>query len=991
MEDSADMQAPRRAKPGPTGGETPQPDFGRMYMDDQQQTWGYGPGVTSSPAAAVSEPFRAGRYVILQHVGHGAMGNVYAAYDPDLDRKVAVKVLRDSTRGRPLPASLDREARAMAKLTHPHVVTVFDVGHCERGVFVAMEYVEGQTLRNWLKQQERSWREILAAFVQAGQGLAAAHAAGVIHHDFKPDNVLVSVGGLVKVADFGLARVAAGTAAAVSGELGDSAVSRASQSAGMASGSATPTQASERGPVGTLAYMAPERHLLCPADARSDQFSFCVALHEALFHERPFAGTDVTTLRQAVLSGAPAEPPRGSPVPARVAAVLRRGLSRVPEDRFADMDALVAALAEPVPRRRPWTLSAGLLLGATGAMIAATRTEDRCAAAGVREDAAWTSTVASLQRRFTGPEVVEELGSLVEIEAQWLARKRGNCAAGEQLAGDLRLARDACLDQRMAHMLAAVSQADAAASAEDAAYQLAQVARHDECDDPAALTEMTPPTPGQADQVRAGRAALAEVAALEVAGAYTAALRALEPLQRSAAALAYPPLVAEATYQRARLEFYRGAAKPARESLELAIDLAEAHRHDRLAADAWGFWVETAALSPEVTEASVQSAVRRANAAQTRLERPGQRDLAVVFGDDAILAPPRTGADPQRVHPLLMQGLVHLRRTDFVGAEQAFLAALDEPGLHPLTRAKLLHNRATAIQHRVGEAEATRAWDEAVAAFRTATWSGHPSHARALIHRGQFLQWKTQFAAARIDFLAGAEVLASDPQSHGTDLRTAHAGVAIAELMDFHVVDAAAAIHAAMAAGDGLPADMLLASVGFEAHLLAGDAALARDAATREVELRREAVAQAGAAALAEDVFALGHVEGHLAEALTALGDDAAARIWLTTAAQHLEQGGMGQAEPVAYARRTLGLLELRAGHEVAAEAAFTQALALWQAEPCDCRDEAEARLGLAELYRRRADARADGLQRAADEYFQARGPEALAHRDRVRATFARR
>lgn len=962
-----------------------------MYMDDQQHTWGYGPTVAPTPASAASEPFRAGRYVILQHVGHGAMGNVYAAYDPDLDRKVAVKVLRDSTRGRPLPASLDREARAMAKLAHPHVVTVFDVGHCERGVFVAMEYVEGQTLRTWLKQQDRGWREILAVFVQAGQGLAAAHAAGVIHHDFKPDNVLVSAAGSVKVADFGLARVAAGTAAAVSGELGDSTVSRSSQSAGLASGSATPTQASERGPVGTLAYMAPERHLLCPADARSDQFSFCVALHEALFRERPFAGTDVTTLRQAVLSGAPAEPPRGSPVPPRVAAVLRRGLARLPEDRFADMDSLVAALAEPTPRRRHWTLSAGLLLGAAGAMMAATRAEDRCAAAGVREDEVWAGAVARLEQRFTVPALTQELGALAEIEAQWLTRKRGNCAAGEQLPADLRLARDACLDQRMAQMLAAVSQADAAAIAEDAAYQLAQVARHDDCDDPSALSEMTPPTPGQAVEVQAGRAALAKVAALEVAGAYTAALAALEPLQRTAAALAYPPLVAEATYQRARLEHYRGASKQARESLELAIDLAEAHRHDRLAADAWGFWVETAALSPEVPEASVQSALRRANAAQARLQRPGQRDLAAVLGEDAIMTAPRAEADPQRVHPLLMQGLVHLRRTEFPAAEQAFLAALDEPGLHPLTRAKLLHNRATAIQHQVGEAEATRAWDEAVAAFRTATWWGHPSHARALIHRGQFLQWKAQFASARLDFLAGAAVLAGDPQSHGAALRSAHAGVAIAELMDFHVVDAAAAIHAAMAAGDGLPADMLLASIGFEAHLLAGDAALARDAATREVELRREALTLGDAAARAEDVFALGHVEGHLAEALTALGDDAAARGWLTTALQHLEQGGMGQAEPAAYARRTLGLLELRAGHEAEAEAAFTQALALWQAEPCGCRDEAEAQLGLAALYERRGDPRAGGLQLAADEYFQARGPEALAHRDRVRATFARR
>jgi serine/threonine protein kinase len=196
----------------------PAGDFGRMYLDDGQQAWGYED--SPSQTTPVAEPFRAGRYVILQHVGHGAMGNVYAAYDPDLDRKVAVKVLRDG--GRPLPASLAREAKAMAKLAHPHVVAVHDVGTCDRGVFVAMEFVEGVTLRTWLKGQARSWREILAVFRRAGEGLAAAHAGGVVHHDFKPDNVLIGEdGAVVKVVDFGLARVAASTMSAVSGELSD--------------------------------------------------------------------------------------------------------------------------------------------------------------------------------------------------------------------------------------------------------------------------------------------------------------------------------------------------------------------------------------------------------------------------------------------------------------------------------------------------------------------------------------------------------------------------------------------------------------------------------------------------------------------------------------------------------------------------------------------------------------------------------------------------
>ena len=171
------------------------------------------------------------------------------------------------------------------------------------------------------------------------------------------------------------------------------------------------------------------------------------------------------------------------------------------------------------------------------------------------------------------------------------------------------------------------------------------------------------------------------------------------------------------------------------------------------------------------------------------------------------------------------------------------------------------------------------------------------------------------------------------------------------------------------------------------AVVLAGQAGPARDAAAREVELRREALSLRHEAA---EVFALGHVEGHLAEALAAVGDDAAARGQLATALEHLAEAGMDEAEPAAYPRRTLGLLELRAGHEAEAEAALTRALELWQAEPCDCRDAAEAQLGLAALYRRRADPRADDLQAAADQYFLPLGPEALAHRDRVLATLAR-
>ena len=980
MEVSADM--PGRKRSDSSSADDSAPDFGRMYLDERQLTWGYGPVATLGPETA-SEPFRAGRYVILHHVGHGAMGNVYAAYDPDLDRKVAVKVLRDSTRGRPLPASLDREAKAMAKLTHPHVVGVFDVGSCERGVFVAMEFVEGVTLRTWLKGQVRSWREVLAAFVQAGQGLAAAHAAGVVHHDFKPDNVLVSAQGVVKVADFGLARVAAGTAATVSGELGEPAVTRSVGGAGVTPGgsnAATPTQPTERGPVGTLAYMAPERHLLRPADARSDQFSFCVALYEALYQARPFVGADLPALRHAVLHAAPAEPPRGSPVPARVAAVLRRGLARAPEERFPTMAALLAALAEPPPRRRHWWLSAGLLVGAAGAMLAATRGEDRCAAATTADDASWRTLSAALHARLTGTPLAAELAALDELQATWAARKRGNCEAGPRLAADLRLARDACLDQRMAQLRAAASQAESAATVDEAAYLLAQISRTDVCDDPVALTAVTPPAPEQAAAVQGERKALAEVAALEVAGAYSAALAALAPVQRAAEALAYPPLLAEVLYQRARLEHYRGASDRARQSLAAAIDHAEAHHHDRLAADAWGFLVEIAALSRAVDPGVAESWLRRARAAQARLRRDGDRGLAEFF-DSHGWTPWRTpaGRDPQQVHPSLMQGLVHLRHGDAPAAARDFQAALAEPALHPLTRAKLLLNRAVAVQESVTEEEATRAWDEAVAAFRAATWSDHPAHAEARVRRGEFLLWKNNFAAARSDFAAGAAALAADVPSHAAALRTAHTGVAIGELMAFRVESATAAVRAAAAEGGALPPNALLASAAFEAHLLAGEPEPARAAAAREVEIFR----------LDGDELELARAETHLGEALAALGDAGSADAQLVAALERFASAGAGASEDTAYAHKARGLIALRAGDELAAEAALTRALALWQAEPCGCRDAAEAELGLAALYARRGDPRAPGLRAAADDFFLPLGAEALAYRDRVVASLA--
>src|SRR3954468_8020130 len=218
-------------------------------------------GDTEPPEPSLPTGTAIGRYTVLERIGAGGMGVVYAVLDPELDRKVAVKLLRagegSASRRAELEYRLVGEARAMAQLAHPNVVTVFEIGRFGDQLFLAMEFVEGHTLRDWLAEKPRSWREIVEVFAAAGEGLATVHAAGLVHRDFKPTNVLVGRDGRPRVTDFGLVQ---------------------DGSPGTARGAIA----------GTPYYMSPEQFRGEPADARSDQFSFCVALFAALHGVRPF-------------------------------------------------------------------------------------------------------------------------------------------------------------------------------------------------------------------------------------------------------------------------------------------------------------------------------------------------------------------------------------------------------------------------------------------------------------------------------------------------------------------------------------------------------------------------------------------------------------------------------------------------------------------------------------------------------------------------------
>ena len=279
---------------------------------------------------------RIGRYDVTAMLGRGAMGVVYAARDPALDRAVAIKVLRTELASPSRGAErLGREARALARLSHPNVVAVHDVGEDRGRVFVAMELVRGCTLRDWQRTGPRSWEEILEVLLQAGRGLAAAHAAGILHRDFKPENVLVGDDGRVRVGDFGLARLVEAEAAPASAGGG-----RPTNESGVVPSerSLTATGAA----VGTPAYMAPEQRRGEQTGPACDQFSFAVTLYESLWGVRPYGDVDVGRLRPELTH--PARSPAASPVPAWIFPILETALDLDPRRRHPSMQELLDRL-----------------------------------------------------------------------------------------------------------------------------------------------------------------------------------------------------------------------------------------------------------------------------------------------------------------------------------------------------------------------------------------------------------------------------------------------------------------------------------------------------------------------------------------------------------------------------------------------------------------------------------------------------------------------
>nr|HEX4317944.1 serine/threonine-protein kinase [Kofleriaceae bacterium] len=545
-----------------------------------------------------------GRYVVLDTLGAGGMGVVYTAFDPELDRKVAVKLLQATPGGSTSGGQtwLLREAQAMARLAHPNVVAVYDVGAMPGDrVFIAMELVDGISLRAWLKQRapRRAWREVVAVMRAAGAGLAAAHAAGLVHRDFKPDNVLVGGDGRARVMDFGLARLR-GT------DPGESAA-RDSQ---VELRSPLSEPLTEAGAVmGTPGYMAPEIYRNEPADARTDQFAFGVALYEALYGTRPFE-------RGAIVDGravAP-RPPPSSKVPAWVGRVVARAIALDPAQRFASMDDLLAELArDPTAARQRVAIGAAIAVAVAAGAIAvvgaiggsgpaAEPPSALCTGASAQLAGAWDpgarAALEAAFRRLDKPFAADAIGgveaALDAYAARWVAMQTDACRATRVFgfqSEDVLTARATCLDSRRVEL---ATLAKLFAGADEALVRTAVTAARklsplDDCDDLAALLapDPLPKDPAARATVVELQRQLAQARALKTASHPQDSLAIATAIAAPAAASGHLPTVAEQHLLAGEMTWVVHDSAHGEPELFAAAWAADAGKADEIKVEAW--------------------------------------------------------------------------------------------------------------------------------------------------------------------------------------------------------------------------------------------------------------------------------------------------------------------------------------------------------------------------------------------------------------------
>ncbi len=663
-------------------------------------------------------PVKIGRYTILDRLGEGGMGVVYTAFDDKLERKIAIKVMRsDNTEGSNGRIRLIREAQAMARLAHPNIVTVHEVGEVDDQIFVAMEYIRGQSLDQW-QQEPHPWREVVEVFRQAGRGLAAAHDAGIIHRDFKPHNVLLGEDGTAKVLDFGLAR------SMTQGQLTE----------GQGSGEDTAPESTALAPtggkelslldqrltrtgalMGTPAYMAPEQHEGRPANAHSDQFSFCVALYEGLYGELPFEATSLPTLIASVLEGRIKDPPSSAKVPSWLRKVLLRGLAVDPERRFASVSELLTELGrDPVARRRRWLATAAFagIIGGAGFGVASLGAAQPAVCTGGAEEISqvWGDEQrAAVERaiKATGlayaDETWEKIAPQLDAYAQEWAEMRGEACESHQSGKhsdrifDLRTT---CLDQRYTEFgalieILATADGNVVDNTVDAVHGLSRIST---CRDLDSLTQAIPPPedPDTAKAVNEARRGLARAQVMENAGRFGEGLELLDTIAASADSLGYEPLLAELAVRRGSLYMEIGESKLAEENLSTGLKSAISTHNDSVALESLTKRIFLRAFHASQAHEAIADvwlgealAIRSAagsretgllhNNAGAAYDEIGDMDLALKHYQDALeeYRHSEYQPDPKSGVVLSNVGVTHLKLGDYRNAAESFRRAID--------------------------------------------------------------------------------------------------------------------------------------------------------------------------------------------------------------------------------------------------------------------------------------------------------------------------
>jgi len=862
---------------------------------DPDATTDWGNGTQGEVVAAG----HVGRYRIDDLLGRGAKGVVFGAHDPELDRRVAIKVLQQGDPAQ--QARLVREAQAMARLRHANVVTVYDVGELDGRVFVAMELVGGTTLRAWLAASPRPWRTIVAMFVAAARGLAAVHAAGLVHLDFKPDNVLVGDDGVARVADFGLALSAdaPGVAARPSGAL----ITVAGRIAG------------------TPAYMAPEQHEGRDAGVAADQFAFGAALWEALCGSRPFAGDTMDALAEAKRARRLVAPARRPP--RWTLAIARRALAPAPADRFPSMNAIIDALERGL-RRRTWTITGAVAAGVIAATAAITFEASagdpqlscrgaRAAVAAVWNDAARArldGAFAASARPHAAATRDRVRASLDRYAAGLGDARVAACEAthvrGEQSAAALDR-RMACLDRRGGAMsaLIAVLGGRRDETVIDGAQESVLALPDPAACAAAATAAIEPPAPSIAAQVAATRTAMAGAEALLATGQFDAAATALAPVVETARRLRYPPLLAETLALSARLAQERGDGAA-----------FEAHQAAAQAAAAAGDDVRIATASVRQLEILGKDLSKP----QTALERLPLAEVAVT----------RAGSAELREYLLVSRSGIHLALADYDDALADIVAARtaieDRLGPGSFALGRVLLRQATILYEMDRAAEGIDLERRALALWTETLGPEHPKVSLALNNLAISLDRAGEYDEARrvLD-----RALAIKERTFGRDSASVaytlqNLGMVAAHQGRLHdaidLAERALAIREKVLGPEHPLVAVTLANLA-NAHINLGEAKIALP------QLQRALTIQVAANGPSHPSVAA--VKGPMAMALHQLGRDREA----LAAAQEvlaIREAALGPDHAlVARALDSIGEIQIALGHQAVGCAAFTRAIAI--------------------------------------------------------------